>query len=107
MTINGGRIESMDGCGLLMRAGSVTINNGEIIAHKGTRSPNRVMDDSFVMLSSAVIFHENANYPANTGMELTINDGTFTGDDRALEILSDAVNPNVQVLGGTFTPPLE
>lgn len=107
VTINGGRIESMDGCGLLMRAGSVTINNGEIIAHKGTRSPNRVMDDNFVMLSSAVIYHENAHYPDNTGMSLTINDGTFTGDDRALEILSDAVNPNVQILGGTFTPPLE
>lgn len=107
VTINGGRIESMDGCGLLMRAGSVTINNGEIIAHKGTRSPNKVMDDNFVMLSSAVIYHENANYPANTGMGLTINDGTFTGDDHALEILSDAANPNVQILGGTFTPPLQ
>ena len=106
VVINGGTIVSTDGCGLLMRAGNVTINNGEIIAQRGTRSPNHVIDDAYIMLSSAVVYHENANYPANAGMSLVINDGVFTGADFALEVLSDSANPNVQILGGEFTPPL-
>ena len=107
VVMNGGRIVSTDGCGLLMRAGSVTINDGEIVAEKNTYSPGYVVDDSRAMSASAVIFHETANYPGSTVMSLTINDGRFVGTDNSLEIISNAATPSVQILGGEFNPELE
>lgn len=107
-TMNGGKIVSNDGCGILMRAGNVIINNGEIIAKKaevGSHSPGWVGDNKTKMSASAVIYHESANYPGKTGMSLTINGGQFVGVDHALEVLSNETTPNVTVTGGKFTPP--
>lgn len=103
--MNGGKILSTDGCGLLMRSGSVTINDGEIVAEKRTYSPGYVIDSSDSMTASAIIYHEAANYPTKTGMSLVIEDGVFTGADYSLQIVSDEATPNVTVNGGTFTPP--
>lgn len=105
--MNGGKIYSEDGCGLLMRAGNVTINNGEIVAEKKTHSPGYVVDESTAMSASAVIYHESANYPAKANMQLVIKNGVFTGADYALEVLSDEATPNVEVSGGTFNPELQ
>lgn len=107
--INGGKFVSNDGCGILMRAGNVTINDAEIIAGKkdsGSHSPGWVGDNKTKMSASAVIYHESANYPGKTGMSLTINDGIFVGVDHAVEVLSNEATPNVHINGGAFSPDL-
>ena len=105
--INGGRFVSTDGCGILMRAGNVVINDAEIIAGKkdsGSHSPGWVGDNKTQMSASAVIYHESANYPGKPGMSLEINGGTFVGADHAVEVLSNEATPNVTINGGEFTP---
>jgi hypothetical protein len=107
LVVNGGKFVSTDGCGILMRAGNVTINDCEIIAGKkdsDSHSPGFVGDNKTAMSASAVIYHESANYPGKAGMSLTIHGGTFVGADHALEVLSNEATPNVTVDGGEFTP---
>ena len=105
--MNNGTIKSTDGCGILMRAGNITINGGTVIAEKkseDSHSPGFVGNAEIPMSASAVIYHESANYPGKDGMSLTINDGEFTGADHSLEIISNEAEPNVTVTGGTFVP---
>ncbi len=104
--MNGGVIKSNNGCGILMRAGNVTINGGEITAFGGDHTPGWVGDNKTKMSASAVIYHESANYPGKAGMNLTINDGIFKGTDHALEILSNETTPAVTINGGSFDPAL-
>ena len=107
--INGGRFVSTDGCGILMRAGNVVINDCEIIAGKkdtDSHSPGYVGDKKKIMSATAVIYDEASNYPGKAGMSLEINGGTFVGADLALEVLSNETTPNVTVNGGEFTPAL-
>lgn len=107
VVINGGRFVSTDGCGILMRAGNVTINDAEVMAGKkdsNSHSPGWVGDNKTKMSASAIIYHESANYPGKAGMSLEINGGTFVGADHALEVLSNEATPNVTVNGGEFTP---
>lgn len=104
LTINGGTIISNGGCGILMRAGNVEINDCYIEATTGEHVPGWVGDNKTQMSASAVIYHEKANYPGKAGMSLTINGGTFIGADHALEVLSNEATPNVTVNGGEFTP---
>ena len=105
--MNGGKIKANDGCGILMRAGTVTINGGEVEVNKkdsGSHSPGFVGDNKTKMSASAVIYHESANYPGKSGMSLTINGGHFVGVDHSLEVLSNEATPNVTVTGGIFEP---
>ena len=107
VTINGGKFISNDGCGILMRAGTVVINGGEFVAKKAeenSHSPGWVGDNKTKMSASAVIYHESANYPGKAGMSLEINGGTFVGADHAVEVLSNEAAPNVTINGGEFTP---
>ena len=109
VVVNGGTFIANDGCGILMRAGNVTINAAEIVATKketGSHSPGYVGDKKKKMSASAVIYDEASNYPGKAGMSLVINGGTFTGADLAVEILSNEETPNVTINGGTFNPAL-
>lgn len=102
--MNGGKIKSNNGCGILMRAGNVTINGGEVECISGDHVPGWVGDNKTKMSASAVIYHETANYPGKAGMSLTITGGNFIGADHSVEVLSNEVTPNVTVTGGTFIP---
>jgi len=102
--MNNGTLTSSDGCGILMRAGTVTINNGSITAIRGDNSPGKIGDDATQMSASAVIYHESANFPGKANMSLTITDGLFTGTDHSVEILSNETTPNVHIEGGDFNP---
>lgn len=106
LVVNGGTIKANGGCGILMRAGNVTINGGEVIATTGSHVPGWVGDNKVKMSASAVIYHESANYPGKAGMSLTINDGVFVGADHSVEVLSNETTPNVHINGGQFTPPV-
>ena len=102
--INDGEIISTNGCGICQRAGNLAIHGGTIIATGEAGTTGKVGDAKFQMGKSAVIYHESANYPGKAGMKLTIDGGTFTGVDHAVEVLSNEAEPQVFVTGGTFTP---
>ena len=102
--MNGGSITGNGGCGLLMRAGNVTINDGTITAIAGPNVPGYVGDKKKQMSASAVIYDEASNYPGKAGMSLTINGGQFIGVDHSVEVLSNEATPNVTITGGTFNP---
>ena len=102
--MNGGEVYAINGAGLCMRAGDVTINNGIITATGEAGTTGKIGDAAFQMGKSAVIYHEKANYPGKAGMSLKINGGTFVGVDHSLEVLSNEATPNVTVTGGSFTP---
>lgn len=102
--MNGGEIVANNGCGLLMRAGNVTINGGTITANGTAGTSGWVGDNKTKMSKSAIIYHETANYPGKAGMSLTINGGTFKGVDHSLEILSNEEHPQVFVNQGNFEP---
>jgi len=104
LIMNDGTIRANGGAGICMRGGSVTINGGEIIATTGPNVPGYIGDKKTKMKASGIIYDYNANYPGRDGMSLTVNDGTITGADHALEVLSDEETPNVTVNGGTFSP---
>ena len=105
--INGGTFISTDGCGILMRGGTVLINTCEVTANKNAQnshSPGKIGNNTTLMSASAVIYHESADYPGKFGMSLTINNGVFVGADHAVEIISNEAEPNVYINGGSFTP---
>lgn len=102
--MNDGTIRANGGAGICMRGGSVTINGGEIVATTGDHVPGYIGDKKVKMNASGIIYDYNANYPGRAGMCLIINDGTITGADHAVEVLSDEETPNVTVNGGTFSP---
>ena len=102
--MNDGTIRANGGAGICMRGGNVTINGGEIVATTGEHVPGYIGDKKTKMNASGIIYDFNANYPGRAGMCLTINDGTITGADHAIEVLSDEETPNVTVNGGTFSP---
>ena len=104
LVVNDGIIQANGGAGICMRAGFVTINGGEIMASTGSHVPGYIGDKKTKMNASGIIYDYNANYPGRAGMSLTINGGTITGADHAVEVLSDEETPNVTVNGGSFTP---
>lgn len=102
--MNGGTVVGNGGCGILMRAGNVTINDGKITAISGSNVPGYVGDNKTKMNASGIIYHETANYPGKAGMSLTVAGGTITGVEHSIEVLSNEAEPNVTVTGGTFNP---
>ena len=102
--MNGGSITGNNGCGLLIRAGTVVINDGAITSIGEAGTTGWIGTDKTQMSKSAIIFHETADYPGQENMSLTISGGTITGEDHSVEILSDNPEPNVLITGGTFNP---
>ena len=102
--MNGGDILAQNGAGIVMRGGNVTINGGKIVSTGTAGTTGWVGDNKTKMSKSAIIFHETANYPGNANMRLEINDGIFIGVDHSVEVLSNAVEPQVFINGGSFTP---
>ena len=110
-TMNGGSIIGNGGAGICMRGGTVVINDGYI---EGKSSENRpagstgwigdLKGEAGKMTQSAIIYHEKANYPGKEGMSLTVNGGVIKGAVYSIEVLSDEVEPAVNITGGEFTP---
>jgi hypothetical protein len=102
--MNDGEIVAIDGAGLVMRGGHVTINEGIIAATGEAGTTGWVGDNKTKMSKSAIIYHESANYPGKAGMSLVINGGTIIGVDHSVEVLSNEDTPNVTITNGEFDP---
>lgn len=71
-------INVLNGCGILMRAGNVTVKKGvkiNLTTDKGTNFTGYVGDNKTKMTQSGIIYHESANYPGKAGMSLVVEDG--------------------------------
>ena len=104
-TMNGGEIFAENGAGILMRGGTVTLNNGKIKTTGVEGGGGWIGDNKTVMSQSAIIYDEKSNYPGKAGMNLTVNGGTFVGFDKSIDVQSTEVEPKVYVYGGAFVPP--
>ena len=109
--MNGGEIIANGGTGICQRGGNATINGGSITATNVDKNGNIVADgwigDKKTVMTgcSAVIYHCLSGYSGYTeGMRLSVTNGTITGVDHAIQIVSDEEEPKVFVSGGTFTP---
>lgn len=86
-----------NGCGILMRAGNVTVKNTQITT-TGTTG-GYVGDKKKVMSNSGIIYDEASNYPGKAGMSLVYGpDVTFNCSGETVEILSNEETPNVTVV---------
>ena len=103
--MNGGEILANNGTGLCMRGGNVTINDGKIVATGESGRDGKIADDPTIMTdTSAIIYHETANYPGKAGMKLTVNGGRIVSVDHSIQVLSNEAEPQVFVNGGNLTP---
>jgi len=95
-------INVINGCGILMRAGEVIVKKGvkiNISTNKEDGFSGWVGDNKTKMKQSGIIYHESANYPAKTGMKLTVENGvSINAVDENIEILSNEENPQVIIL---------
>ena len=111
--MTGGEIIAHGGTGICMRAGRVFLAGGSITATNVDKNGNivadgKIGDDPTIMTGcSAVIFHETSNYPGQREgeMSLTVDGATITGVDHSIQVLSEAAEPKVYVVSGTFNPP--
>lgn len=86
-----------NGCGILMRAGNVTVKNTKITT-TGTAG-GFVGDKKKVMSNSGIIYDEASNYPGKAGMSLVCGpDVTFDCSGETVEILSNEETPNVTIV---------
>lgn len=86
------------GCGILMRAGNVTVKSGAKINTTAAAEPGWVGDNKTKMSQSGIIYHETANYPGKEGMSLTVESGViFNVAGQEVEVLSNETTPNVHI----------
>lgn len=84
------------GCGILMRAGNVTVKAGTKITTTAADAPGWVGDNKTKMSQSGIIYHEAANYPGKAGMSLVVEEGViFNVADEEVEVISNEETPNV------------
>lgn len=97
VNIEDSEIIAENGCGILMRAGNVTVKNTKITT-TGTAG-GFVGDKKKVMSNSGIIYDEASNYPGKTGMSLVCGpDVTFDCSGETVEILSNEETPNVTIV---------
>ena len=97
VNIEDSEIIAENGCGILMRAGNVTVKNTKITT-TGTAG-GFVGDKKKVMSNSGIIYDEASNYPGKAGMSLVYGqDVTFDCSGETVEILSNEETPNVTVV---------
>lgn len=97
VNIEDSEIIAENGCGILMRAGNVTVKNTKITT-TGTTG-GFVGDKKKVMSNSGIIYDEASNYPGKAGMSLVCGpDVTFDCSGETVEILSNEETPNVTIV---------
>ena len=97
VNIENTEINVENGCGILMRAGNVTVKNTQITT-TGTTG-GWVGDKKKVMSTSGIIYDEASNYPGKAGMSLVCGpDVTFNCSGETVEILSNEETPNVTIV---------
>ena len=99
VTIDGNTKINVDGgCGILMRAGTVTVKSGVQIITTAAAEPGWVGDNKVKMSQAGIIYHEAANYPGKEGMSLVVEKNViFDVAGEEVEVISNEETPNVTI----------
>ena len=106
LIINGGTITSDTNAGIVMRAGILVMNGGEIITY--ATGEVTAGDSDHLMTPSAIVFDKSVNYPGvSQGFSAKIVKGTFTSPEGVPAInvytADSDTDKVVSISGGTFT----
>lgn len=97
--VNGGKINSTNGAGIVQRGGTLEINGGEIIAKGSTTG--KVGDSRVVVPASAVVVDKYAGYPAVDTIKTTIsNNVLLQGEHSDIEKIGE--NIIITLNGGIY-----
>lgn len=100
VNINGGTINSLDGAGIVQRAGTLNITGGTINA-KGNKK-GKVGDSRVVVDASAVVIDKEANYPEMATMITKISaNATLNGQVEDIKTIGNDVA--IEITGGVYT----
>lgn len=108
VTVSGGEIIANGGCGILARAGSVTVSGNATITTTGNNK-GKVGDSRVVVPCSAIVYDSEANYPgltAATQSRLDVKGGTFKSEDGVAAVdyvASENDAQRIMVSGGSFS----
>lgn len=78
VTLNGGDINSLYGCGILMRAGTLTCNKCIISGARGKEVQDKVGDSQQPIKCNAIAYDTLSNYPDHDTLKVVINGGRLT-----------------------------
>ena len=105
LNINGGKIVSTNGIGVLMRGGSYAMNGGEILAlgtDKGTVGDSKVLNSG-----SGMYVDLDSNYYDNANIHVGIEKGSISSEGDAIIFLDTDGDKRpvdyIQVAGGSFS----
>ena len=78
ITLNGGDINSLYGCGILMRAGTLTCNKCTISGAGGKEVQGKVGDSQQLIKCNAIAYDTLSNYPDKNTLKVIVNGGRLT-----------------------------
>lgn len=107
LNITGGTINAVDGVGVLMRSGQMTMTGGEIAATGDATKTGTVGDSRVVVGRSGVVIDRDASYPKAETMAVTIDKtAKVNGAKAAVELLNEknveGAKESIHLLGGTY-----
>lgn len=112
ITVNGGTFNITNGCGILARAGTVTMGKNVTINTTGTTT-GKVGDSRIVVPCSPLVFDVDAGYPGmTTSSEIVVNGGTYKAEGTDVDAIAIVntkgdTNKRIAVSGGTFSSVLK
>ena len=107
LVVNGGTFNITGGCGILARAGKVSVSGTTVINTTGTAT-GKVGDSRVVVPCAPIVYDSAANYPGydETTTEFAVSGGTFTAGgqdvDCIVQVADEGDATSIAVSGGTF-----
>lgn len=107
VNVTGGTFNITGGCGILARAGKVSVSGTTVINTTGTAT-GKVGDSRVVVPCAPIVYDSAANYPGydETTTEFAVSGGTFTADgqdvDCIVQVADEGDATSIAVSGGTF-----
>ena len=107
VNVTGGTFNITGGCGILARAGKVSVSGTTVINTTGTAT-GKVGDSRVVVPCAPIVYDSAANYPGydETTTEFAVSGGTFTANgedvDCIVQVADEGDATSIAVSGGTF-----
>ena len=100
VNFTGGTINAKNGAGIVARAGNVTVSGGTI--NTTGNNTGKVGDSRVVVPCSALVFDNEANYPAMTAdSKISVSGGTFNSEAAAVTTVREV--SRINITGGIFS----
>ncbi len=108
LTVSGGKIVALGGCGILMRGGKLNLNGGEIVATGDASFAGYICDSRVLIGTTGVVYDYDAGYyDVNNVYALISNNAKVSGAKTAVEVVNSnkvaSAEEAVKISGGTFS----